>query len=123
MIIKTTYSNKIEVEKSKFFAILMPLNDVDSFKELYASIKKQHKKAKHVVYAYKVGGRTKSSDDQEPKGTAGRPLLELLLRKEADNVVLFVARYFGGVKLGAGRLLRTYVQAGIEVFKKAEESL
>jgi len=120
MVIEKNYSNKIEVEKSKFFAILMPLKNADDFKQIYNEVRKEHKKAKHVVYAYKVGCKTKSSDDQEPKGTAGRPLLELILKKNVDNVVIFVARYFGGIKLGASRLLRTYLQAGIEVFNQVE---
>ena len=109
----------LEVNKSKFYAIVMPLNDVEEFKPMLEGVRKDHAKAKHVVYAYRVGDKSKSNDDQEPKGTAGRPLLELLHKKEMNNVVIFVARYFGGVKLGASRLLRTYLQSGIDVINKA----
>ena len=115
MKVEKRYDSFIEVNKSKFYAILMPLDNVDDFKNLLAEIKKEHKKAKHVVYAYRVGTASKSCDDQEPKGTAGHPLMELLYKKDLNNCVLFVARYFGGTKLGAGRLLRTYLQAGINV--------
>lgn len=101
--------------KSRFVAILLPLENADDFKEMLKSIQKEHPKAKHIVYAYRSGDRSKSNDDGEPKGTAGRPLLELLHKRELNNVVIFVARYFGGTKLGAGRLLRTYLQAGINV--------
>lgn len=107
------YDAFVELNKSKFYAILVPLDNVDGFKALLADVKKEHPKAKHIVYAYRIGNASKSCDDQEPKGTAGRPLLELLYKKDLNNVVLFVARYFGGTKLGASRLLRTYLQAGI----------
>lgn len=120
MAIEKRYDATIEVMKSRFVAILVPLNNVDEFKELLKTIQKEHPKAKHIVYAYRVGEKSKSCDDQEPKGTAGRPLLELLHKKNLNNVVLFVARYFGGTKLGAGRLLRTYLQAGINVVNLAE---
>ena len=82
-------------------------------------LKKEHKKARHVCYAYRVGQKSKSNDDGEPKGTAGRPLLELLHKKELNNIALIVVRYFGGTKLGAGRLLRTYVQSGVNVMNTA----
>ena len=116
---KTTQSN-LEVMKSKFISILMPLENPDDFKIILKNLQKEHSKAKHIVYAYKVGNKTKSCDDREPKGTAGRPLMELLLKKELDNVALIVVRYFGGTKLGAGRLLRTYVQAGVNAINAAD---
>lgn len=109
----------LEVNKSKFYAIIVPIGDVDEFKPMLESVRKEYTKAKHVVYAYRIGDKSKSNDDQEPKGTAGRPLLELLHKKEMNNVVIFVARYFGGVKLGASRLLRTYLQSGIDAINKA----
>ena len=118
--ITQTYQSNLEVMKSKFISILMPLENPDDFKQILRNLQKEHSKAKHIVYAYKVGNKTKSCDDREPKGTAGRPLLELLLKKELDNVALIVVRYFGGTLLGAGRLLRTYVQAGVNVVNQAE---
>ena len=87
--------------------------------EELAKIQKEHSKARHVVYAYRIDGKTKSCDDREPKGTAGRPLLELLMKKDLNKVALVVVRYFGGTLLGAGRLLRTYVQSGVNVLKEA----
>ena len=107
--------NQIEVMKSKFIAYLIPLQNEEDFKPLLANLRKEHKKARHIVYAYRVGMKSKSCDDGEPKGTAGHPLLELLYKKDLTNVALLVVRYFGGTKLGAGRLLRTYLQAGINV--------
>ena len=109
------YINQIEVMKSKFIAYLVPLKNEEDFKPLLADLRKEHKKARHIVYAYRVGMKSKSCDDGEPKGTAGHPLLELLYKKDVNDVALLVVRYFGGTKLGAGRLLRTYLQAGINV--------
>lgn len=108
-----------EVMKSKFIAILFPVNDSEEFKKELAKIQKEHSKARHVVYAYRIDSKTKSCDDREPKGTAGRPLLELLLKKDLNKAALVVVRYFGGTLLGAGRLLRTYVASGVNVLKKA----
>ena len=113
--INQRYVNQIEVMKSKFIAYLIPLKNEEDFKPLLVELKKEHKKARHIVYAYRIGMKSKSCDDGEPKGTAGHPLLELLYKKEMTDVALLVVRYFGGTKLGAGRLLRTYLQAGINV--------
>lgn len=121
MEVTKRYDSFIEVNKSKFYGILLPLNNEDDFKTLLAEIRKEHKKAKHVVYAYRCGSRSKSSDDQEPKGTAGHPLMELLYKKDLNNCVIFVARYFGGTKLGASRLLRTYLQTGIDAVDLIEK--
>ena len=118
--IKNNGTYQLEVMKSKFIAYLYPLNKEEDFKPILASLRKEHKKARHIVYAYRVDMKSKSCDDGEPKGTAGHPLLELLYKKDINNVALFVVRYFGGTKLGAGRLLRTYLQAGIEVINQAE---
>lgn len=117
--ISNRQENTIEIMKSKFVAIIFPIHSVDEFNEQIKLIRKEHHKAKHVCYAYKIYQFYKSTDDGEPKGTAGRPLLELLLKKDMNNMALIVVRYFGGTKLGASRLLRTYVQAGVEVLKKA----
>ena len=113
-------SSMIEVNKSKFVAIAMPLNNVDDFKDILKNVQKEHSKAKHVVYAYRVGVKSKSCDDQEPKGTAGRPMMELLNKRNLDQIALVVVRYFGGVKLGASRLLRTYVAAANAALNTAE---
>ena len=118
--VKQSAIHQIEVMKSKFIAYLYPLNKEDDFKAILASLRKEHKKARHIVYAYRVEMKSKSCDDGEPKGTAGHPLLEHLYKKDINNVALLVVRYFGGTKLGAGRLLRTYLQAGIEAINQSE---
>ncbi len=118
--IKSPYEATIEVLKSKFTCIVYPLDNIDEFKNLLESIRKEHPKARHVVYAYRVGTASKSNDDGEPKGTAGRPLLELLHKKELNNIALFVVRYFGGSKLGASRLLRTYVSSATNLLNQIQ---
>ena len=118
-VVKEDVVQQIEVMKSKFIAYLIPLKQEEDFKPLLASLRKEHKKARHIVYAYRVGMKSKSCDDGEPKGTAGHPLLELLYKKDLTDCALLVVRYFGGTKLGAGRLLRTYLQAGINVVDNA----
>lgn len=93
---------------SRFIVLLIPMKDVDSFTGLYQEVKERFPKADHYPYAYKVGGKMKSSDDGEPGGAAGRPFLTLLDRKGIDQALLVAVRYFGGSKLGLPRLTRTF---------------
>ena len=86
-------------EKSSFIGILVHATCVESAKQYLIDIKKEYPKAKHYCYAYVIGQNQKSSDDGEPAGTAGRPLLELLNKKNMDETLLVVVRYFGGVLL------------------------
>ena len=110
----------VEILKSKFTAFVFPISNVEEFQTRSEQIRKANPKAKHVVYAYKVGVASKSTDDREPKGTAGRPLLELLNKKNLNNTAIIVVRYFGGSELGASRLLRTYVASAVDAINKAE---
>ncbi len=110
----------VEVMKSKFTAFVFPCDDVEKFKTRLEGVKKANPKARHVVYAYRIGVNSKSTDDKEPKGTAGRPLLELLTKKNLNNTAIIVVRYYGGTQLGAGRLLRTYVSSAVAAIDKAE---
>ena len=110
----------VEVMKSKFTAFVFPCDDVEKFKTRLEGVRKANPKARHVVYAYRIGVNSKSTDDKEPKGTAGRPLLELLTKKNLNNTAIIVVRYYGGTQLGAGRLLRTYVSSAVAAIDKAE---
>ena len=110
----------VELLKSKFYSLVFPVKDVEEFKTRLEQIRKANPKAKHVVYAYRIGMASKSTDDKEPKGTAGRPLLELLVKKNLNDVAIIVVRYFGGTQLGASRLLRTYVASGVAAINNAE---
>jgi len=107
-------------DKSSFIGILVHATSVESAKQYLLDIKKEYPKAKHYCYAYSIGGLKKSTDDGEPAGTAGRPLLELLDKKNMDEVLLIVVRYFGGVLLGASRLMSTYLETGVQVINSAD---
>lgn len=107
-------------DRSSFIGILMHITSVESAKRYLLDIKKQYPKAKHYCYAYIIGGSKKCSDDGEPAKTAGRPLLELLEKKKMDETLLVVVRYFGGVLLGASRLMSTYLETGVQVINSAD---
>lgn len=107
-------------DRSSFIGVLIHATSVESIKQYLIDIRKQYPKAKHYCYAYIVGNQKKCSDDGEPAKTAGRPLLELLEKKEMDEVLLIVVRYFGGVLLGASRLMSTYLEAGVQVINSAD---
>ncbi len=117
--IKEKYVNEIVINKSRFIGVLLPLNDESEVKNILKDLNKEYPKATHYCYAYKVNGKEKSSDDGEPSGTAGRPILEFLNNVKLENVILVVIRYFGGIKLGAGGLLRAYVDTSKGVYEKA----
>ena len=106
------YVTEIEVERSRFIALLFPLKSEDEVSSLLEEVKKEYRNARHYCYAYRFNDSERASDDGEPKGTAGRPMLDLLQKNDLQHVLLVVVRYFGGILLGAGRLLRTYVASG-----------
>ena len=115
--VKEKYSKLIEINKSKFIGILFPVESQEDFKMQLNLINKEWPKATHYCYAYRLNGMEKSNDDGEPSGTAGRPILEFLKNNDLENVALVVVRYFGGIKLGAGGLLRAYIDASKAVFE------
>lgn len=107
-------------DRSSFIGILLHVKDVSEVKNYLTEIKKQYPKAKHYCYAYSIHEQKKCSDDGEPAKTAGRPLMNLLEKKEMDEVLLVVVRYFGGVLLGASRLMSTYLETGVQVVESAD---
>jgi len=113
--------NQIEVEKSKFIGIILPFNDKSKLQEELTAIKKEYPKARHYCYAYKVGEESKFSDDGEPSGTAGKPILSQIEQSNLTNCLLVVVRYFGGTLLGSGRLLRTYLEAAKQIAEKCRK--
>jgi len=108
------YQALYEIQKSKFYSFVYPVFDVEKANEIIESVRQEHKTATHVCYAYVLESpkAERMSDDGEPGGTAGKPMLELLKKKKLSNVLLIVVRYFGGIKLGAGGLVRAYTNAG-----------
>lgn len=100
-----------EIKKSRFICHLKRVTTEEAAREFITAIKKQHHKANHNVSAFTIGDHQeiqRSSDDGEPSGTAGVPMLEILKKRELTNLVAVVTRYFGGIKLGAGGLIRAY---------------
>ena len=99
---------------SKFIAYAFPVNSVNEFKEKLAAIKKEHPKATHHCFGYRLGldgNNFRVSDDGEPSGTAGRPILGQIDSKKLTNVLIIVVRYFGGTLLGVPGLINAYKTA------------
>ncbi len=105
----------LEVKKSKFIAYYYEVETKEDIKKVLEFLRKEHKKARHIPYAYILDNTASKSDDKEPSGTAGSPIYTLLEKKNQKNRAIFVVRYFGGIKLGAGGLLRAYSSSAKEV--------
>lgn len=99
---------QIEVKKSKFICILLPLNDEKKIKEEIKQIKKDYPKATHYCYGSIISNTSRSNDDGEPASTAGKPIVECLKNNNLDNVLAVVVRYFGGTLLGTAGLIKAY---------------
>lgn len=104
-------------KKSKFYGFLYIVNSIDEVENILSNIRKEHKKCKHIVYAYKIGSYEKKYEDKEPSNTAGKPILDVIHFNNLDNTLIIVVRYFGGTLLGAGLLARTYSKAARELIK------
>ena len=121
--------DEVIIDKSTFIGYAKPIKTEEEAIDFVNEIKKKHKDATHNVWAYTVGESMniqRYSDDGEPQGTAGIPTLEVIKKEELRNVVVVVTRYFGGVKLGAGGLVRAYTKGakiGIESAKVIEKVL
>lgn len=119
MYIKESVSNTIVIEKSRFIAYLKPCFSEDDYKEFLKEIRKKHYDANHVCSGFINSAVKRSSDDGEPSGTAGVPILSVLEKNNLDHTAALVVRYFGGIKLGAGGLIRAYGSAVTEALKNA----
>lgn len=109
-IAKST-ENEINHRKSRFIAYLYKVDVEKNVKEYLDKMKKKHREATHVCYGYKIDTFMKCSDDGEPSGTAGLPILHILNQNNLDHILCIVVRYYGGVKLGAGGLIRAYAES------------
>ena len=117
--IKENVTIKYEINKSIFIASLFRVNNVEEVNNILSDIRKKYSDATHNTYAYIVDNHNKSSDDKEPSGTAGIPILEVLIKNELNNILCVVTRYFGGIKLGAGGLVRAYTKAAVTAVNEA----
>ncbi|MEN1762084.1 YigZ family protein [Anoxynatronum sibiricum] len=112
----------LEIEKSSFVGIAFPLKSEEEVAEFLKNAHMDYPGANHYAYAYVFGVNRqiqKFSDDGEPSGTAGLPILELLKHRSLDNTMVIVLRYFGGIKLGTGGLKRAYSHTAIEAIQAA----
>ena len=118
------HSEGIYKEKgSKFLAFAVPVRTADEVKELLAKYRKEYYDARHVCYAYRLGAEKtdfRSSDDGEPSGTAGKPILGQILSHDLTDILIVVVRYFGGILLGTGGLLTAYREAAADALANAE---
>lgn len=115
------YTHENVIEKSRFIASAIHVDTVEQAVAFVESKRKKYYDATHNCYAYIVGDKAKFSDDGEPQGTAGMPMYECIKSNNLDCVCVVVTRYFGGVKLGAGGLVRAYGGAVADVLSKAEK--
>lgn len=116
--IKDDVTNEIIIKNSKFICVIYKtynINDIDIY---INKIKEIYKDATHYCYAYIINNNQKFSDDGEPSGTAGSPIMQVLEKNNLNYVLCIVIRYFGGIKLGAGGLVRAYTKSVCECLKK-----
>lgn len=113
---------EIVEKKSRFIANVFPVKKEEEALEFLEKIRKEHWNATHNCFAYTIGEKDqiqRCSDDGEPSGTAGRPILDVLLGEKVHNVIVVVTRYFGGTLLGTGGLVRAYSKATQEGLKQS----
>jgi uncharacterized YigZ family protein len=120
--VDTVYSDSIEIKKSNFISYLIPFSQFDEFLE---KLKLEHKKSRHIVWAYRYFNEfnqvvENSTDDGEPKNSSGKPTLKVIQGANLINVAILTVRYFGGIKLGVGGLVRAYTDSAVKVVEKAE---
>jgi uncharacterized YigZ family protein len=113
--------HELVIKKSRFIACIEPVNGREQAQSRVAQLKAEHPDAAHVCWALLAGGQSAANDDGEPSGTAGRPMLEVLRHQALEGVMASVVRYFGGVKLGAGGLVRAYTDAVAQALLNAEK--
>ena len=115
-----SYNSKLEkeVKKAKFISFLYKVESIDEVNDYLNQLKKTYNDATHICYAYIINSNMKYNDDNEPSGTAGVPILNVLKKHDLNYVLAVVVRYFGGIKLGSSNLLRTYLNITNENIKQ-----
>ncbi len=117
MTIENNCINELIINKSKFITYLYKINNKE---EILTDLKLKYKDATHIVYAYILDNEIKYNDDNEPTGTSGFPILEVLKKNNLNHVICICIRYFGGIKLGAGGLIRAYSNSCSLALKKTK---
>ncbi len=113
--------SEIVIKKSRFIGCVQPMADRASAQAAVDALWKQHPDAAHICWALLAGGQSAAVDDGEPGGTAGRPMLDVLRHQDLEGVLATVVRYFGGVKLGAGGLVRAYTDTVAQALLGADK--
>lgn len=110
------------IQRSEFITLLKRCFTVEQAKEIVSQSMIDYPNATHYCYAYLLNNHqiSKSNDNGEPSGTAGSPILQALLKNDLDNVICIVIRYFGGIKLGAGGLIRAYSSSALQAIEQAQ---
>lgn len=103
--------HELVIKKSRFIACVQPVDGRAQAQAVVDGLRREHPGAAHVCWALLAGGQSAAVDDGEPSGTAGRPMLDVLRHQQLEGVLATVVRYFGGVKLGAGGLVRAYTDS------------
>ena len=113
--------SELVIKKSRFVGCVQPVADRAAALAVVDGLRRAHPGAAHVCWALMAGGQSAANDDGEPGGTAGRPMLEVLRHQDLEGVLATVVRYFGGVKLGAGGLVRAYTDAVAQALLGADK--
>ena len=113
--------SELLIKKSRFIGCVQPVADRASAQAVVETLRQQHPGAAHVCWALLAGGQSAAVDDGEPSGTAGRPMLDVLRHQGLESTLATVVRYFGGVKLGAGGLVRAYTDCVAQALLGAEK--
>ena len=114
--------SELIIKKSRFIGCVQPMADRAGAQAVVDALWRQHPGAAHVCWALLAGGQSAAVDDGEPGGTAGRPMLDVLRHQDLEGVLATVVRYFGGVKLGAGGLVRAYTDTVAQALLQAEKT-
>ncbi|ABM43175.1 protein of unknown function UPF0029 [Acidovorax sp. JS42] len=117
--ISAPVTSELIIKKSRFIGCVQPMQDRASAQAAVDALWQQHPGAAHICWALLAGGQSAAVDDGEPSGTAGRPMLDVLRHQDLEGVLATVVRYFGGVKLGAGGLVRAYTDTVAQAMLQA----
>ena len=118
-VIKENVTYQEEIKHSKFITLLYRVNDMEEVNYYLKKVRDDYKGATHYCYAFNLLNTSGYSDDKEPKNTAGKPMLFILTSNNIVNILVISVRYFGGIKLGTGGLLKAYTNGLLEAIKKS----
>lgn len=122
LTLKSASDSELLIKKSRFIGCVQPVENRAQAQQIVQTLWQQHPDANHICWALMAGGQSAAVDDGEPTGTAGRPMLEVLRHQHLEGVLATVVRYFGGIRLGAGGLVRAYTDTIAQALLNAEKT-